>query len=253
MKPFQTKGLVRRVTPFMGAGLIALVVFSDPTFSRLAWADALAVVVAAGVIATSLAPIEWDRLPRLAIAAPIVVALLLALGATFTQGSIVALAAGAAGVVVIVAIYALPWDRLPRWIHELPVFGGIVAVFVIQATVHPTGLRSGGGTPCFPAVSDLGFVRGALRHKQSGGGNDRTRIGRNPGPFHKRRQSTRPAGDLNPGRGGALGRRSHRARRRRSAEALRRFRPSAQRPAGELARTPAGDRGHIAERHRGHG
>src|SRR6266849_1517726 len=65
MKPFQTKGLVRRVTPFMGAGLIALVVFSDPTFSHLAWADALAVVVAGGVIATSLAPIEWDRLPRL--------------------------------------------------------------------------------------------------------------------------------------------------------------------------------------------
>src|SRR5260370_25386108 len=95
MKPFQTKGLVRRVTPFMGAGLIALVVFSDPTFSRLAWADALAVVVAGGVIATSLAPIEWDRLPRLAIAAPIVVALLLALGATFTQGSLVSPAAAA--------------------------------------------------------------------------------------------------------------------------------------------------------------
>src|SRR5258706_12036078 len=142
MKPFQTKGLVRRVTPFMGAGLIALVVFSDPTFSRVAWADALAVVVAGGVIATSLAPIEWDRLPRLGIAAPIVVALLLALGPTFTQGSLVALAAGTAGVVVIVAIYALPWDRLPRWIHELPVFGGIVAVFVIQATVHPTGYEA---------------------------------------------------------------------------------------------------------------
>jgi len=150
MKPFQTKGLVRRVTPFMGAGLIALVVFSDPTFSRLAWADALAVVVAAGVIATSLAPIEWDRLPRLAIAAPIVVALLLALGATFTQGSLVALAAGAAGVVVIVAIYALPWDRLPRWIHELPVFGGIVAVFVIQATVHPTGYAAAAVLLVFP-------------------------------------------------------------------------------------------------------
>ncbi len=150
MKPFQTKGLVRRVTPFMGAGLIALVVFSDPTFSRLAWADALAVVVAAGVIATSLAPIEWDRLPRLAIAAPIVVALLLALGATFTQGSLVALAAGAAGVVVIVAIYALPWDRLPRWIHELPVFGGIVAVFVIQATVHPTGYVAAAVLLVFP-------------------------------------------------------------------------------------------------------
>ncbi|HWO91361.1 MAG TPA: PAS domain-containing sensor histidine kinase [Methylomirabilota bacterium] len=150
MKPFQTKGLVRRVTPFMGAGLIALVVFSDPTFSHVAWADALAVVVAGGVIATSLAPIEWDRLPRLAIAAPIVVALLLALGATFTQGSLAALAAGAAGVVVIVAIYALPWDRLPRWIHELPVFGGIVAVFVIQATVHPTGYAAAAVLLVFP-------------------------------------------------------------------------------------------------------
>src|SRR5260370_9393990 len=92
MKPFQTKGLVRRVTPFMGAGLIALVVFSDPTFSRLAWADALAVVVAAGVIAPSLAPIGWDRLPPLAVAAPIVAALLLALGATFVEGSLVPLA-----------------------------------------------------------------------------------------------------------------------------------------------------------------
>jgi len=139
MKPFQTKGLVRRVTPFMGAGLIALVVFSDPTFSRLAWADALAVVVAAGVIAAALAPIDWDRLPRLTIAAPIVVALLLALGATFTQGSLVALAAAGAGVVVIVAIYAVPWDGLPRWVHDLPVFGGVVAVFVIQATVHAAG------------------------------------------------------------------------------------------------------------------
>ncbi len=141
---------MRRVTPFMGAGLIALVVFSDPTFSRLAWADALAVVVAGGVIATSLAPIQWDRLPRVAIAVPIVVALLLALGATFTQGSLVALAAAAAGVVVILAIYALPWDRLPRWIHELPVFGGIVAVFAIQATVHPPGYTAAAVLLVFP-------------------------------------------------------------------------------------------------------
>ena len=150
LKPFQTNGLVRRVTPFMGAGLVALVVFSDPTFSRLPWADVLAVVVAGGVIAASLAPIEWDRLPRLTIAAPIVVALLLALGATFTEGSLAALAAGAAGVVVIAAIYALPWDRLPRWIHELPVFGGIVAVFVIQATVHPPGYNAATVLLVFP-------------------------------------------------------------------------------------------------------
>jgi hypothetical protein len=120
----------------MGAGLVALVVFADPSFSRLAWADALAVAIAAGTIAAALAPIEWDRLPRLTIAAPLVAALLLALGATFAQGSAVSLAAAAAGVLVIVGIYGVRWDGLPRWVHELPVFGGLAAVFVIQATVH---------------------------------------------------------------------------------------------------------------------
>jgi PAS domain S-box-containing protein len=120
----------------MGAGLVALVVFADPGFTRLAWADALAVAVAAGTIAAALAPIEWDRLPRLTMAAPLVVALLLALGATFTHGSPLALAAAAAGVLVIVGIYGVRWDGLPRWVHELPVFGGLGAVFVIQATVH---------------------------------------------------------------------------------------------------------------------
>src|SRR5256885_14535563 len=123
----------------MGAGLIALVVFADPTFSRLAWPAVLAVVVAAGVIAAAVSPIPWDRLPRLTIAAPIVLGLLLALGATFTQGSPVSLAAAAAGVIVIVTIYALPWDRLPRWIHELPVFGGLATVVPVQGTV--TGAR----------------------------------------------------------------------------------------------------------------
>jgi protein-histidine pros-kinase len=123
----------------MGAGLVALVVFSDPTFTRLAWADAMAVFVAGAVIAAALAPIKWERLPRLTIAAPIVLGLLLALGATLTQGSPASLAAAAVGAVVIVAIYVVPWDSLPRWVHQLPVFGGIVAVFVIQATVRAPG------------------------------------------------------------------------------------------------------------------
>ena len=123
----------------MGAGLVALVVFADPTFTRLAWSDALAVLVAAGVIGAALAPIDWDRLPRLTIAGPVVLGLLLAMGATFTHGSTVSLAAAAAGVFVIVGIYGVRWDGLPRWVHQLPVFGGLAAVFVIQTTVHAPG------------------------------------------------------------------------------------------------------------------
>ena len=33
----------------------------------------------------------------------------------------------------------MPWDSAPRWAHNLPVFGGIVAVFVIQATAQASG------------------------------------------------------------------------------------------------------------------
>src|SRR5690348_420507 len=132
-KPFQSRGLVRRVTPFMGAGLVALVVFADPTFSRLAWADLLAVLVACGVIGAAVAPIDWDRLSPLTMAAPVALALVLALSSTAIYGSPVSIVAAAAGVAVIATTYMLPWDRLPRWVHQLPVFGGLAAVFVIQA------------------------------------------------------------------------------------------------------------------------
>ena len=120
----------------MGAGLIALLVFGDPTFSRLGWAGALAVLIAGGVTVAALAPFDWVRLPRQTMAVPIVTGLLLALAATLTRSSLLPLAAAGVGTLVITAIYAMPWDRVPRWVHNLPVFGGIAAVFVIEATVH---------------------------------------------------------------------------------------------------------------------
>src|SRR5437899_10308051 len=69
----------------------------------------------------------------------LVIGLLLGLGSTFTQDSLIPIAAAAAGAAVITAIYVVPWDRFPRWVHNLPVFGGIVAVFIIQATIHAPG------------------------------------------------------------------------------------------------------------------
>ena len=137
--PFRSRGLVRRVTPFIGAGLVALVVFADPSFTHLPWADALAVATAAAATAAALSPVDWDRLPRLTMALPLVIGLLLGLGSTFTQDSLIPIAAAAAGAAVIIAIYLVPWDRFPRWVHNLPVFGGISAVFIIQATIHAPG------------------------------------------------------------------------------------------------------------------
>src|SRR5260370_21199956 len=96
----------------MGAGLVALVVFSAPPFTRLAWADAMAVFVAGAMIAAALAPIKWETLPPLTIAAPIVLGLLLALGATFTPGSPPSPAAAAGGAGALAAIYVVPSDSL---------------------------------------------------------------------------------------------------------------------------------------------
>ena len=139
LKAFRSRGLVRRVTPSIGAGLIALVVFTDPNFSRLPWADALAVLVAAAATAAAFVPVDWNGRRRLTMAAPLLLGLYLALGAASTQGSTTPLAAAAAGTLVIIAIYGVPWDSAPRWAHNLPVFGGIVAVFVIQATAQASG------------------------------------------------------------------------------------------------------------------
>ena len=133
LKPFRTEGLVRRVTPFMGAGLVALVVFVDPDFTHLPVVEALAIVIAASVVLAVILPIDLDRLPRLAITVPLVAALALGWAGILSPTSPSFFASVGAGAVIIVGIYALPWDRFPRWVHNLPIFGGIAAIFIFQA------------------------------------------------------------------------------------------------------------------------
>ena len=163
-KPFRSLGLVRRVTPFIGAGLIALVVLADPSFSLSPWTDALAVMVASGTtMAALIAPVNWNRLPRPTMAVSLVVGFLLALGATFSQGSLRPLAAAVAGSLVILAIYVVPWDGFPRWAHNLPLIGGIATVFVIQATVQTPGHAGSGVLMVFPLYLTT-VLFGALYH-----------------------------------------------------------------------------------------
>ncbi|TAN31678.1 HAMP domain-containing histidine kinase [bacterium] len=151
-KPFRTRGLVRRVTPFIGAGLVALVALSDPDFARSPWTDALAVAVGAAIIGAVLAPIDWDRLPRLTMTVPVLAGLLLGLGSDFSRDPAAAFVAAAAGGVVVVAIYGLPWDRLPRPLHNLPVFGGLVAIFILQATVGASSPSTRSALFVFPLL-----------------------------------------------------------------------------------------------------
>src|SRR2546430_15649304 len=126
LKAFRSRGLVRRVTPFIGAGLIALVVFPDPNFSRLPWADALAVLVAAPATAAAFVPVDWNGRRRLTMAAPLLLGLYLALGAASTQGSTTPLAAAAAGILVLFANYGMPTGSAPALGHTLTGYCGIV-------------------------------------------------------------------------------------------------------------------------------
>ncbi len=129
------------MTPFIGTGTIALVAVTDPSFVRLPWADALGVVLGALVTLAAIAPMDWDRLPRLTLGVPAAIALVLALGATLTGGSLLSYAAAGACAVAVLAIYGAPWERIPRWAHNLPVFAAIAAVLLVQTSVGaPTPL-----------------------------------------------------------------------------------------------------------------
>ena len=152
LKPFRSQGLVRRVTPFIGAGLVALVVFIDPEFTRVSWAEALAVALAGAVIVAVVLPIDWDRLPRLTMTLPLVAGLLLGLGGAYFVNPLAFFIAAGVGTVAVVAIYGLPWDRFPRWVHNLPVFGGVGAAFVFEATLPSKSPDAAAALVLFPLL-----------------------------------------------------------------------------------------------------
>ena len=135
VNPFQTAGLVRRVTPFIGIGIVALTAVADPSLERARVADAVAVAIGLAVTALSLSNIDWDRYPRLIVGVPLVIGLVLAMWAFMGRGAVYAWVVPAGCAFVVLGIYAVPWDLLPRWAHNVPVFSGIGAVFVIAVTV----------------------------------------------------------------------------------------------------------------------
>src|SRR5712692_7969054 len=96
-KPFRREGLVHRVTPFISAGLVAMVVFADPAFARSPATDALTVALAVAIAIAALAPIDWNRLPQLTMLPPILLGLFLGISPSFGQARATAIAAVAVG------------------------------------------------------------------------------------------------------------------------------------------------------------
>ena len=134
VNPFRSVGLVRRVTPFIGIGIVALVAVTDPALGRSPITDALAVVVGLTVTALSLSTIEWDRFPRIVMAIPLLIGLVLAMWAFTTSNSIYRWVVPTLCGLLVLGIYGVPWDKLPRWANNVPVFAGIAAVFAIAVT-----------------------------------------------------------------------------------------------------------------------
>ena len=135
VNPFRSLGLVRRVTPFIGIGIVALVAVTDPGLERSRISDVLAVVVGLAVTALSLSTIDWDRFPRALMAVPLLMGLVLAMWAFILSSSIYRLVVPLACGLVVLGIYAIPWDRLPRWASNIPVLSGLGAVFAVAVTI----------------------------------------------------------------------------------------------------------------------
>ncbi len=133
--PFRTKGLVRRVTPFLGSGIVAMVAVTDPSLNRLPWADILAVTLGTGITIAALAPINWDRLPASVMTVPAALGLILALAPAYVAGSPFGIVAAVACAAAVGAVYGLPWERLKRWHQNVPIFAAIFGVLVVQGSV----------------------------------------------------------------------------------------------------------------------
>lgn len=126
LKPFRSAGFTRRVTPFISAGLVALVVLIDPLVHHYQ-VDALAFLFALLALILVFVRPFISRFPVVILCElSLFCALFFTLSSSFDI--VVALLCG----LLVLTIYLLPWDRFPRLFHASVAPLGILATVALQ-------------------------------------------------------------------------------------------------------------------------
>jgi signal transduction histidine kinase/DNA-binding response OmpR family regulator len=140
--PLQSLGLGRRVYPFLGLAIVAMVTVRGLGPVTASPALLAAVLVGALLIVAALAPVDLVPSSRLGAAAPVALGFGLAAYPLWAEGSAVGIAASAALMVLGCALILVPWERIPRWVHAISPIGGLVVAMFIEAQFGSSVLRA---------------------------------------------------------------------------------------------------------------
>jgi signal transduction histidine kinase/CheY-like chemotaxis protein len=125
--------LARRVYPFLGLAIVALV--SLRGFGTIIAAPPLLVATAIGalLVVCPLLPFEPPHVGRIPSAIPVLIGFGLALYPLWARGSVFGIVLSASLAALGASLIVVPWERVPRFLHAITPLGGLAIAFVLEA------------------------------------------------------------------------------------------------------------------------
>src|ERR1700738_4441123 len=140
--PLHADGLARRVYPFIGLAIVALVSLHGSSY--VATSPVLLAALAVGTLLAlgPLAPVRLPPVGRPIISIPVLVGLGLALYPLWEGRSAFGILASVVLVVLGGALVLLPWERIPRYLHAISPIGGLAVAFALEAQFGLSVIRA---------------------------------------------------------------------------------------------------------------
>jgi signal transduction histidine kinase len=130
--PLQSKGLSRRIYPFLGIAIVGVATIHGIVPVIQSAVLALGMAIGIGLVLLPLVDLEWASRSRLLQAAPVIVGFVLAQYPLYSGGSLLgvisAMLVGACGSVPLL----VSWERVPRYLHAIAPIGGLAIAFGIE-------------------------------------------------------------------------------------------------------------------------
>ena len=130
--PLRSEGLNRRLYPFFGLGIVALVSFQGTQVVIRSPALLLALLLGALVTLLPFTPLKIKTPNRVVDGVPVGLGFSLALYPLWSGGDAVGIVASAALVALTFSPWLVNWVRVPRYVHPIAPFGGLIIGFMLE-------------------------------------------------------------------------------------------------------------------------
>ena len=130
--PLRSEGLNRRLYPFFGLGIVALVSFQGTQVITRSPALLLALLLGALVTLLPFTPLTIKTPNRVVDGVPVVLGFALAFYPLWTGGTAVGIVASAALVALTFSPWLVNWELVPRYVHPIAPLGGLIIGFILE-------------------------------------------------------------------------------------------------------------------------